>query len=157
VGGNGVSGAAVRLVVNGSGGTVSDLTVNTDANGRVSLAAIPALTATGIYTVTATNAALSGSPITLHLAVSPASAHHLSFVQQPPSRQPAGIPFTTTVEIVDQFGNRVSTGAAATTSVTLSLGGPTGALLGPNAGAATQAAAAGLATFNVSVDKANNG
>jgi hypothetical protein len=109
----------------------------------------------GTQTVTATDtgtASLTGSAT---VAVTPAAADHLLFLQQPTDTA-AGQPISpaVTVEVVDPYGNVVSSDNADT--VTLALGvNPSGGTL---SGTLTVTVSGGIATFSdLSIDLAGDG
>jgi hypothetical protein len=160
VGGNGIPNVDVHLVVTGGGITVRDTTIATDSTGRVVLNRLPVITIAGAYSIAATSGTLTGNPRTLTQTVTSGAAHHLKFGAVTNSTGGVIIAPAFTVDIQDQFNNRVTTGAASTASVVLGIkvgSGTAGAVLGPNSGAVTQNAVAGVATFNVSIDKAGTG
>ena len=150
--GNPVPGVSVRVTMAGSGATLYDVTHLTDAAGGVSLGVVPIPAVAGSYQITAASGSLTGSPIPVGLAVSHAAAAKVVFIAAPSGAAgvAGGALSPIVVELRDDFGNRVTTGATSAASITLSLaGGASGAALG---GTVTQSATSGQATFNVSVD-----
>jgi fibronectin-binding autotransporter adhesin len=158
---NPVSGVLVKFRRRGAtGATINALSdtmvlVTTSAGGTASLTARRLQTVPGSDTVLVTAAGLNDT-LRFAATVTHASAAQLAFVQQPTSAVSGSlIAPPVTVAVRDQFGNAVTTGAGATAPVTLGLTGGDGTgVLGPNTGALTQGAVAGVATFNVSVNKA---
>ncbi|MEX2154581.1 MAG: Ig-like domain-containing protein [Gemmatimonadaceae bacterium] len=140
-GGNGIADVELRIVVTSGGATLKDTTVKTDATGRFSLGNAPAQTVAGQYTMTASNATLSGSPVAIMLTVNPAAAARVIVTQRPSSPVENGTPFSTqpVARISDAFGNTITAssatvGATVTDGVTLT-------------GTTNVTAASGIATF----------
>jgi hypothetical protein len=108
----------------------------------------------GTWDVTATDTATASITGSASVAVSPAAADHLLFVQ-PPTDTAAGQTLSpVTVAIVDQFGNVVTTDN--TDAITLSLGvNPSGGTL---SGTLTLTVVNGVATFgDLSIDTSGAG
>jgi hypothetical protein len=108
---------------------------------------------TGVgYTLQATSSGLTGTTSN-EFNITPAAADHLFFLQEP-SDAVAGQAITPAieVEILDRFGNLTASSA----SVSMTIGAnPVGGSL---SGATTEAANAGIATFeDLSIDQAGNG
>ena len=139
------------------GGSVSLGTASTDANGRASVSLTLGSVA-GANTIEVSATGKNLTPILVSALANADAAHHLRFVQQPPRSIGVAKLMPISVELLDQFNNRVTTGAGSTASVTLAIsGGTAGAILGPDAAAVTKAAVGGVATFDVSVDLAGTG
>jgi hypothetical protein len=102
----------------------------------------------GPYTTTAAVDGLSGSPVTFNSTATIGAAAKLAFLVQP-SGIVVGEPFSPSiqVEIQDLGGNRVTN---ATNQVTI-----TSSRSGTLVGTASQNAIAGVATFGLSISKAN--
>jgi hypothetical protein len=125
-------------------------------NGMQSFTGGVTLVTAGNRTVTATDTATStitGSSATV--TVTPAAADHLLFLQMPTDTA-AGQTITppVTVEVVDQFGNLVT--SDNTDTITLSIGtNPSGGTL---SGTLTVTVSGGIATFSdLSIDLAGDG
>ena len=158
--GNLVPGVAVQLTMAGGGATLYDASHTTDANGSVSVGVIPVPLVAGSYQISATSGSLAGSPTQLPVTITHADPSQLVFINQPSGT--AGVAGTLldpiVVELRDQFGNRVTTGAASQTAITLSKAPDTSsASLGPSPSDLTKNAVNGRATFNVSFNFPANG
>ena len=153
--GNAVSGVSVTFAVaSGSGSLASTGVVTTDSTGVATSPTWTLGTIAGANTLTATSAGLAGSPLTISATGTAGAATQLAFVTQP-SSVVAGVTMnpSVTVEVRDQFGNRVTT---ATDSVALVLDNNTSG--GALTGGSSVNAVAGVATFaGLSINKAGTG
>jgi adhesin/invasin len=143
---NPVSGNAVTFaVVGGGAGTpgatfASPLAVTTNANGVAMASSLTSNQVAGMFQVTATAAGV-GTPATFALTNVP-GAPNLKFGQQPTSVTAGATIPNFTVQLVDQFGNSVSTAGVAVTLGLVPAGIPVDGVL-------TQITAAnGIATFS---------
>ena len=106
------------------------------------------------YTLTASDGSLGGGTSS-SFNITPAAADHLAFGQQPINTT-AGVAISpaVTVQVLDQFGNLVTTD---TSNVTVAIGNNPAAGT-PRAARPTVAASGGVATFsNLSIDKVGSG
>jgi uncharacterized repeat protein (TIGR03803 family) len=115
-------------------------------------ATLATLETAGTWTITTadtTNPSIQGVSAAVTVTAAPAAAVVFS---QPPKGTSAGTTIPLTVQVVDPYGNLISSGSSSTTNVTLAIfSGPTGAKL---LGTTTVQASGGVASFNnVAVDK----
>jgi sugar lactone lactonase YvrE len=118
-------------------------------------ATLATLETAGSWTITAADAAnpaIQGSSAAVTVTAAPAAAVVFS---QPPTGTSAGTTIPVTVQVVDPYGNVISSGSFSTANVTLAiLSGPVGAKL---LGTTTVQAVGGVAGFNnLAVDKAGS-
>jgi fibronectin-binding autotransporter adhesin len=155
--GNVVPGVQVKFRRHGGAGATINaqpdtlVLATTAANGAAAVTGRRLQTVPGLDTVLVTAAGVNDT-LRFVATVSHASATQLQFLQQP-TNAIAGATITpaVTVEVRDQFGNRVTTGTNATKTVALSLSGAT------LSGTTSAAAVAGVATFdNLSVQPAGS-
>ena len=128
------------------------ITGTTNGSGQVS-ESFTANTIAGGYSVSAATTGAT-APATFSLTNAVGVADHLAFVQEPGNIL-AGFSFSpaVTVQVVDQFGNRVTTNSS---TVTLGIGSNPGG--GSLTGTTSVAAVNGLATFSsASINKAGTG
>jgi hypothetical protein len=156
--GNPVSGVTVAFSAPASGAIASilgSLAGTTDVNGQV-IRAVTANTVAGSYTITASVTGVIPFA-TFGLTNSPDVADHLVFSQKP-SPTPAGVVINPAiqVQVVDRFGNRVTTDAS---TITLALqNNPANGTLLFGSGSLSVPAVKGEATFGtLSIDKAGTG
>ncbi|HEX5632446.1 MAG TPA: Ig-like domain-containing protein, partial [Gemmatimonadales bacterium] len=138
----------VALGANPGGATLSGTTSVTASSGVATFGNVRLdRTGTG-YTLAASSAGLTGVTTT-SFSVTPAAAAALRYVVQPTSTSAgATISPPVQVEVIDAFGNRVSTSG---TSVSVALGtNPTGATLNGTTSASTTTGLASFATLSVS-------
>ena len=149
--GNPIQGATVVLLSSGTGNILSQPGSTTDANGVASGTLSSTVAESKIVSAVVSGVGLNQTAV---VTVTPAAASALDFTGQP-STVGAGVTITPAVQVTahDQFGN---TATSYTSLVTVELGtNPGGGIL---TGTATQAAAAGVATFSdLSIDKAGTG
>src|SRR5262249_34533151 len=131
----------------------ADYTFTADDNGTHIFPGGAALYTAGTWDVTATDTA-SGVTGQAFVAVNPAAADHLLFLQQPTDTAVGQTISPVIVEVVDAFGN-VETGDNSDT-ITLSIGtNPSGGTL---TGTLTVTVSGGIATFSdLSIDLAGAG
>ena len=143
--GNTVSSDASTVTLTLSGGATfasGSTTATAAAQSGVATFSGLAIKAVGSYTLTATDASLT-SAVSSPFNITPAAAAAVAFVQQPTAvTAGAAISPAVTVQVVDAFGNRVTTDAS---TVTLTLS--SGHFAGGSATAVAQASA-GLASFS---------
>jgi hypothetical protein len=132
-----------------------DYTFTAADNGRHTFTAGATLIRAGSQTITATDTGTGSIMGTLRIAITPAGADHLVFLQQPTTAA-AGQAITpaVTVAVVDQYGNVVTSDNSDT--VTLRIGtNPSGGTL---SGTLMVTVVNGVATFSdVSIDLAGDG
>lgn len=137
------AGNAVTLALanNPGGATLGGTLTATASNGVATFSGLTLTKAATGYTFQVASGGLGGS-VSGSLAVTPAAASRLLITQQPTSVV-VNIAFTLVAEIVDAYGNVVT---SANNSVTIALGNnPTGAKLG---GTLTATAKNGIVTFS---------
>ncbi|QSQ25269.1 hypothetical protein JY651_10210 [Pyxidicoccus parkwayensis] len=147
------SSASVTLALgaNPGGATLSGVRTVNSVNGRATFSGLSLDKVGTGYTLVATSSGVTDATSSA-FDVRPGAAARLAFRVQP-STVVAGAPFSPSLEVLvlDAFDNRT----ASTAQVTVALNdNPGGATL---SGTATQNAAAGVATFDVSLDKAGTG
>ncbi|WP_233262159.1 S8 family serine peptidase [Vitiosangium sp. GDMCC 1.1324] len=138
-------------LLGGSGGTLGGTTTVAAVSGVATFPNLSVNKAANGYSLSASATGLT-SATSGTFNITPGAAVALSFTAQP-SHATAGVIISPAVKvsILDSLGNEV----AATSNITLSLQGGSGATLG---GTTTVAAVSGVATFsNLSVNKAANG
>jgi len=156
-----VNDQATQVTLSISGGTVGatlTCTANpvTVVNGVATFAGCK-IDKAGTYTVTATASGLTSASATLTVVAGPAAK--VAFVAQPgTSIVSQAFAIQPVVAIQDLGGNTVTTGAAATAVVTLSLGANPGGGTLTCTGGLSKAAVLGVALFTgCSIDRAGNG
>jgi hypothetical protein len=128
---NPVANVAVTFAVTGGGGSVSVPNALTASNGIATPGSWTLGTVAGSNTLTATNAALTGSPVSFTATGTAGSATTLVLTTQPSATAQSGVALGTqpVVQLRDANGNNVSTAGvsvtAAIASGTGSLGGTT--------------------------------
>lgn len=147
--GNPVPGVAVEFLLGTGGGSISSVTVLTNADGEASAQwTLGTLAGTNELTVSAASF-LTGTPTSLGFTATalPGPAAQLVWTVQP-SGGVAGEVWVDdgVIEIQDQYGNLIDTGPDATAMVTLSVQSGTGSL----SGTAARSAVAGVADFSSS-------
>lgn len=142
--GNPVAGIAVTWAATG-GGTVSDASTVTGANGQAGIRRTLGTTA-GAQATVATAAGLTGSPVTFPATATVGSAGKLVIMTQPSPSASSGAPFSQQprVQIQDANGNDVAANGRAITAQLVS--GPEGSSLIGSPTVATNAQ--GLAIFS---------
>ncbi len=126
---NPVAGVAVAFAVTAGGGSVSVPNALTASNGIATPGSWTLGTVAGSNTLTATNAALTGSPVSFTATGTPGAATTLVLTTQPSATAQSGAALVTqpVVQLRDANGNNVST---AGVSVTAALATGTGSLGG---------------------------
>jgi hypothetical protein len=144
---SGAPNVTITIGANPGGATLSGTTVLTPSNGVAALGNDITLSAAGSgYTLVAASGALTKDTSAAFNVAAHGAAFGTSFKVQP-STSLIAVAMSPAVEvaIVDQFGNTVSTGADATTNITVAAyGNPLARLTGTLAAAAV----AGVATFS---------
>ena len=147
------SNVTVAIGTNPGGGTLSG-TLTLAASGGVATFNNLSIDKAGVnYTLTASDGNLS-SAISGTFNITPAAAYQLAFSSQPGNTTAgASISPAATIQVLDRFGNLVTTDSS---SVTMTIGtNPGGGTLG---GTLTLAASGGVASFNnLSIDKVGTG
>ena len=136
----------VTVTVN-NGGILGGTVTRTAVNGIVTFTDLTLGNIAGTnYTLTFTTNAPTPKSVAATTTVTNAVATQLVFTIQPSSTNEAGTPFAAqpVIQIRDQYGNLVTTGADATRTIALVRLGGTGTLLGTT----SLTAVAGVATFS---------
>jgi N-acetylneuraminic acid mutarotase/S-adenosylmethionine hydrolase len=143
----------VAIGTNPSGGTLSGTLTVTVSNGVATFGDLSINMAGSGYTLVASSGVLTGATSN-GFAITPAAADHLLFLQQPTDTAAGQTMGSVIVEVVDQFGNVVT--SDNTDTITLSIGtNPSGGTL---SGTLTLTVVNGVATFsNLSIDLAGSG
>ena len=148
--GNPIQGATVVLSASGTGNTLSQPGATTDANGAASGTLSSTVAESKIVSAVVNGVGLTQTAM---VTVIPAAGSALVFTGQPSTVGAGATIPTVQVTAHDQFGNTATSYAGL---VTVELGTNPGG--GALSGSATQAAAAGVATFSdLSIDKAGTG
>lgn len=149
--GVGVAGTTVNFAVASGGGSLTNASAVSDANG-LAQTSWKLGTSTGPQSVTASAAGLSGSPVTFTAAAQAANATKLLVTTQP-ANAAAGATLAPVVFTAEDDNGNVATGFTGAVTVAFAANGAGGTLLGT----ATVNAVAGVATFSgLSIAKAGS-
>jgi hypothetical protein len=124
-------------------------------NGTHTFSAAATLYTAGTWDVTATDTVTTSITGSAFVSVSPAAADHLLFLQQPTDTAAGQTISQVVVEVVDQFGNVVTSDNSDMVTLSLNDNPMTGAAL---SGTVTMTVVNGMATFSdLSIDLAGDG
>ena len=147
------SNVTVAIGTNPGGGTLSGTTTVAAVGGVATFSTLSINKVGTGYTLTAADGSLTGATSGA-FNITPAAADHLAFLQQP-TNAVAGVAISpaVTVQVLDQFGNLVT---SDTSNVTVAIGTNPGG--GTLSGTTTVAAVGGIATFStLSINKTGTG